>query len=50
MDREAWWATVHRVVKSQTRLSNLAGRQVTVSASTINAFFTGGKDPGKNSF
>ena len=21
MDREAWWATVHRVVKSQTRLS-----------------------------
>ena len=24
MDRGAWWATVHRVTKSQTRLSNLA--------------------------
>ena len=23
MDGEAWWATVHGVVKSQTRLSNL---------------------------
>ena len=23
MDREAWWATVPRVVKSRTRLSNL---------------------------
>ena len=23
MDREAWWATVHRVVKSQTRLKRL---------------------------
>ena len=23
MDRGAWWATVHRVAKSQTRLSNL---------------------------
>ena len=22
MDREAWWATVHEVTKSQTRLSN----------------------------
>ena len=22
MDREAWWAAVHRVAKSQTRLSN----------------------------
>ena len=22
MDRRAWWATVHRVTKSQTRLSN----------------------------
>ena len=22
MDRGAWWATVHRVTKSQTRLSN----------------------------
>ena len=22
MDRGAWWATVHRVAKSQTRLSN----------------------------
>ena len=22
MDREAWWATVNRVTKSQTRLSN----------------------------
>ena len=22
MDRKAWWATVHRVAKSQTRLSN----------------------------
>ena len=22
MDREAWWATVHRVAKSRTRLSN----------------------------
>ena len=22
MDRRAWWATVHGVVKSQTRLSN----------------------------
>ena len=22
MDREAWWATVHGVAKSQTRLSN----------------------------
>ena len=26
MDRGAWWATVHRVTKSQTRLSNLARR------------------------
>ena len=24
MDREAWWATVHRVAKSQTQLSDLA--------------------------
>ena len=24
MDRGAWWATVHGVAKSQTRLSNLA--------------------------
>ena len=23
MDREAWWATVHRVAKSRTRLSDL---------------------------
>ena len=23
MDRGAWWDTVHRVAKSQTRLSNL---------------------------
>ena len=23
VDRKAWWATVHRVVKLQTRLSNL---------------------------
>ena len=22
MDRETWWATVHRVAKTQTRLSN----------------------------
>jgi len=22
MDRRAWWATVHRVAKSQTQLSN----------------------------
>ena len=22
MDREAWWATIHRVAKSQTRLSD----------------------------
>ena len=22
MDREAWWATVHKVAKSRTRLSN----------------------------
>ena len=22
MDREAWWAAIHRVVKSQTRPSN----------------------------
>ena len=25
MDRGAWWATVHGVAKSWTRLSNLAG-------------------------
>ena len=24
MDRGAWWTAVHRVAKSQTRLSNLA--------------------------
>ena len=24
MDRGGWWATVHRVAKSQTRLSDLA--------------------------
>ena len=24
MDREAWWATVHAVTKSRTRLSNLS--------------------------
>ena len=24
MDRGAWWATVHRVIKSQTQLSDLA--------------------------
>ena len=22
MDREAWWATVHRITKSQTQLTN----------------------------
>ena len=26
MDKEAWWATVHRVAKNQTRLSDLAHR------------------------
>ena len=24
MDREAWWATIHGVAKSQTRLSDIA--------------------------
>ena len=24
MDREAWWATVHRIVKSQTQLKQLS--------------------------
>ena len=24
MDREAWWATVHRVAQSQTRLKQLS--------------------------
>ena len=27
-DRGAWWATVHRVAKSQTRLKDLACKQV----------------------
>jgi len=27
MNREAWWATAHRVTKSQTRLSDLAHTQ-----------------------
>ena len=26
MDREAWWATVQRVLKNQTRLNDLAQR------------------------
>ena len=25
LDREAWWTTVHRVIKSQTQLSNTLG-------------------------
>ena len=28
MDRGAWWATVHRVVKSQTRLQQLSQHRV----------------------
>ena len=27
MDREVWWATVHRVAKSQTQLQDLACMQ-----------------------
>ena len=26
MDREAWWATVHRVVKSRTELKRMSTR------------------------
>ena len=28
MDREAWWATVHRVAKSRTRLSDFTFQQI----------------------
>ena len=28
VDREAWWATVHRVAKRRTRLCNYAGTQM----------------------
>ena len=31
MDRGAWWATVHRVAKSQTRLSNFTSLHLTSS-------------------
>ena len=30
MDRGAWWATVHRVAKSRTQLSDLAHTRVCV--------------------
>ena len=30
MDRGAWWATVHGVVKSKTRLRDLAGTQMQI--------------------
>ena len=30
MDREAWWATVHRVTKNQTQLSKLACTHVII--------------------
>ena len=32
MDRGAWWATVHRITKSQTRLSTYAAMQVSCAS------------------
>ena len=35
MDRGAWWATVHGVAKSQTRLSNSACKQQLAPVRTL---------------
>ena len=37
MDRGAWWATVHRVAKSRTRLSMHAGTNAVISLSLFPA-------------
>ena len=37
MDGEAWWATVHQVAKSRTRLSNFTFYTFTLL--TINVFY-----------
>ena len=35
MDRGAWWATVHRVAKTQTRLKQLSCTHGTVKEKTV---------------
>ena len=40
MDREAWWATVHRVAKNRTRLSDLAHTPRGVEATVTRAAVT----------
>ena len=35
MDRGAWWATVHRVAKTQTRLKQLSYTHGTVKEKTV---------------
>ena len=39
MDREAWWATVHRVTKNQTRLKQLSMHALRLEYSLIFSFF-----------
>ena len=39
MDRGAWWATVHEVTKSWTRLSNCAETNLFIKYREINYFF-----------
>ena len=38
MDREEWWATVHGVAKSQTRLSHFTSLNFTFKSLTKNGF------------
>ena len=40
MDRGAWWATVHRVTKSQTRLSDWAQAHMSFSYSFVEAMYS----------
>ena len=38
MDRAAWWATAHRVVKSQTRLKRLSTHSADSSVDSFKMF------------
>ena len=42
MDRGAWWATVHRVAKSRTRLSDSAQSTAEVRVSLLEVCLEGG--------
>ena len=46
MDRGAWWATVHRVTKSQKRLSNGAHTYLVVFNQDHGGCNQGGRDKG----